>query len=116
MNGVEHGAAGAPFLSLAQEKMKKALATLLFQISRADWQLPFGKEILKELKELGFEAHNISHYGCYCRFGGTKYAPEGEAQDEYDRACFNYSQCVKCLDLDQCKIHYPRYSSLIFFI
>ena len=107
------GAAGAPppfFLSLhfAQEKMKKALATLLFQISRADWQLPFGKEILKELKELGFESHNISHYGCYCRFGGTKYAPEGEAQDEYDRACFNYSQCVKCLDLDQCKIQYPR--------
>lgn len=32
------------------------------------YQLLDGRHILRELKEIGFEAEKIESYGCYCQF------------------------------------------------
>ena len=63
-----------------------------------------GESLLGELKKYGFEAERVGDYGCYCQFLSKKgeVIPDGQPMDEFDMICFQYTQCLRCLDIDQC--------------
>merc|ERR1712050_456666 len=85
-------------------KYNKMLGLIFFGLRLANsYQLLDGKHMLRKLKEIGFEADKIESYGCYCQFSDSKKLPKGQPMDEYDLVCFQYSQCLKCLDVDGCR-------------
>jgi hypothetical protein len=83
----------------------KNLAALISSIPLASaFGFSNGKHLLTELKKYGFEAERVADYGCYCQFltdGGVN-PPDGQPMDEFDLVCFQYTQCLRCLDIDQC--------------
>ena len=63
-----------------------------------------GRTLLSELKKYGFEAERVADYGCYCQFlsKDANVRADGQPMDEFDLVCFQYTQCLRCLDIDQC--------------
>jgi len=63
-----------------------------------------GRTLLTELKKYGFEAERVADYGCYCQFlsKDASIKADGQPMDEFDLVCFQYTQCLRCLDIDQC--------------
>jgi len=51
---------------------------------------------------MGYEADKIANYGCYCQFKQSKNRAIGEPMDEHDLVCFQYTQCIRCLEIDGC--------------
>merc|ERR1712130_18613 len=99
-----------------QEKINKKLLTITYKLIMikalglfattlspiSAFELLGGSKILRELNDMGYEADTIANYGCYCQFKQSKNRAIGEPMDEHDLVCFQYTQCIRCLEIDGC--------------
>lgn len=85
-------------------KIVSALVSSLPLVSAFGFSSGSDQSLIGELKKYGFEADRVADYGCYCQFltNNNDNIPDGQPMDEFDLICFQYTQCLRCLDIDQC--------------